>query len=75
MQCQQRNLLLLLLPDFIMKARLESCMDNDLLTVICKLELKVFAARVTDGDLESYLNHFLKRSSTDLGWSLEKYFE
>jgi hypothetical protein len=37
--------------------------------------LKVSAAEVTDQQLESYLNDFLEGSSTDLGWSLDKYFE
>ena len=52
-----------------------SCINNDLLRVICKLELKVSATEVTDEQLGSYLNDFLKGCSTDLGWSLEKHFE
>jgi hypothetical protein len=62
-------------PDFIIKATLKTCIDNDLLRVICKFELKVSASGVTDEQLESYLNEFLKGSSTHLGWSLDKYFE
>ena len=54
---------------------LMSCINNDLLRVICKLELKVSATEVTDEQLGSYLNDFLKGCSTDLGWSLEKHFE
>jgi hypothetical protein len=77
MQCEQQNLLLLrgMWPHFIIKATLKSCIDNDLLKVTCKFELKVSAADVTDEQLESYLNDFLEGSSTDLGWSLDKYFE
>jgi hypothetical protein len=35
----------------------------------------VYAAEVMDEHLGSYLNDFLKESWTDLGWSLDKYFE
>ena len=58
--------------DVIIKATLKSCMDNDLLRVMCKFELKVSVSEVTDEQLESYLNDFLKGSSTDLGWSQDK---
>ena len=61
--------------DFIIKATLKSCIDNDLLRVISKFKMKVSAAEVTDEQLETYLNDFLKGSSTDLGWSLDKYCE
>jgi len=59
-------------PDFSIKVTLKFCIDNDLLRVICKFELKVSVAEVTDEQLESYLNDFLEGSSTDLGWSLHK---
>ena len=62
-------------PYFIIKATLKSCMDNELLKVTCKFELEVSAADVADEQLDSYLNEFLKGSSTDLGWSLDKYLE
>ena len=62
-------------PYFIIKATLKSCMDNDLLRVICKFELKVSVSEVTEEQLESYRNDFLEGSSTDLGWSLDNYFE
>ena len=39
--------------DFIIKTALKSCIDNDLLRVICKFELKVSAAEVTDKPLQS----------------------
>ena len=61
--------------DVIIKATLKSCMDNELLKVTCKFELEVSAADVADEQLDSYLNEFLKGSSTDLGWSLDKYLE
>jgi hypothetical protein len=35
----------------------------------------VSVADVTDDLLDSYLNDYLKGSSTDLGWSLDKYCE
>jgi hypothetical protein len=64
--------------NFIIKVTLKSCIDNDLLGVICKFELKVSAADSylnVDEHLDSYLNDFLKGSLSDLGWSLDKYFE
>jgi len=35
--------------------------------------LKLSAAEVTDEQLESYVNYFLKRSSPEFGWSMHKY--
>jgi hypothetical protein len=54
-------------PDFIIKATRKSCIENDLLRVICKFELKVSVAEFTNEHLESYLKDFLKGFSTDLG--------
>ena len=34
-------------PDFIIKATLKSCIDNEILRVICKFKLKVSAAALT----------------------------
>ena len=61
--------------DFVIKATPKSCIDNDLLRVTCKFDLKVAAGDVTDEQLDSYLNDFIQGSSTDLGWCLDKYFE
>ena len=57
------------------KQPLKISIDNDLLKVICKFKLNVSAADVTDEQLESYLNDFLKGSWTNLAWFLNKYFE
>ena len=46
--------------DFIIEAILKSCIDNDLLRAICKSELKVSAADVTEDQLHSYQNDFSK---------------
>jgi hypothetical protein len=62
-------------PDLIIKATLKPCIENDLLRFISKFEFKGSAPEDTDDPLQVYLNDFVKGSSTDLSWSLDKHFE
>ena len=57
----------------IQKVTLVASIDNDLLIAITTNELKIPASEVTDELLNKYLNDFLKVSSNNLGWDLDKY--